>query len=66
VEKPITENELILADRLTFEKEPKYYDQAVLRLNGIDQKGQTSIFTDFDKIEALTDKREQARKENSR
>lgn len=35
---------------LGFEKEPHYYNQAVLRLNGIDQKGQLSIGTDFDSV----------------
>ena len=35
---------------LGFEKEPHYYNQAVLRLNGIDQRGQTSLTTDYDKV----------------
>ena len=38
---------------LGFEKEPHYYNQAVLRLNGIDQRGQTSLTTDYDKVRAL-------------
>jgi adenine-specific DNA-methyltransferase len=35
---------------LAFEKEPHYYNQAILRLAGIDQKGQMSLDTDFEKI----------------
>lgn len=38
---------------LGFEKEPHYYNQAVLRLNGIDQRGQTSLTTDYDKVKSL-------------
>jgi len=33
-----------------FEKEPKYYNQALLRLNGVDQKGQMSLDTDWKKV----------------
>ena len=36
---------------LGFEKEPHYYNQAILRINGIDQRNQMSLDTDFDLVE---------------
>ena len=35
---------------LGFEKEPHYYNQAILRINGIDQRNQMSLDTDFDLV----------------
>jgi len=46
-----------------FEKEPHYYNQAVLRINGIDQKGQMSLATDYDKVKSLLVKEKERRNE---
>lgn len=38
---------------LGFEKEPHYYNQAVLRLNDVSPKGQLSLWTDFNQVKLL-------------
>lgn len=41
----------VLKSDKELKENPKYYKIAVDRLNGINANGQTSIFTDFEKME---------------